>query len=122
MKSSIKNLPVALDLPQGMLRQISWGNMTIEVGQIRQDFVPQSTLTYIPSNHCQCPHWGYVMKGRMRLKYPDHEEIYQGGDVYYAMPNHITYFEAGCEYVEFSPTLEFNQSKAAATEQAKAQA
>jgi len=58
----------------------------------------------------------------MRLKYPDHEEIYQGGDVYYAMPNHITYFEAGCEYVEFSPTLEFNQSKAAATEQAKAQA
>jgi len=62
MKSSIQNLPVAFDLPQGMLRQISWGNMTIEVGQIRQDFVPQSTLTYIPSNHCQCPHWGYVMK------------------------------------------------------------
>ncbi|MGE5123383.1 MAG: hypothetical protein ACM3H7_02625 [Acidobacteriaceae bacterium] len=115
MNASIQDLPVAMDIPQGTLRQVSWGQMTIEVGQIRQDFVPQLALKEIPSNHCQCPHWGFVLKGRMRLKYPDHEESFQAGDVYYAMPNHLTFFEGGCEYVEFSPTLEFNQSRASAS-------
>ena len=116
MYSSINDLPVALDLPEGTLRQISWGYMTIEAGRAKKDFVPELIVQGSPSTRCQCPHWGYVVKGRMRLKYPDHEEVYQAGDVYYAMPHHLTYFEAGCEYVEFSPTIEFNKAKEAAKE------
>jgi hypothetical protein len=119
MYASIQDLPVTFELPQGTLRQVSWGNMTIEIGQVHQNFVPELELKGVISNHCQCPHWGYVLKGRMRLKYPDHEEIFQAGDVYYAMPSHITYFDAGCEYIEFSPTLEFLKAKEAAKEAAK---
>ena len=36
--------------------------------------------------------------------YPDHEEVYKAGDAYHAPPGHIPVVEAGCEYVEFSPT------------------
>jgi hypothetical protein len=106
-----------INIPEGTLRQVSWGFMTIQAGNIQSEFAPELTLKDSPNHpHCQCPHWGYVLKGRMRLKYPDHEEVYQAGDVYYAAPSHITYFEAGCEYVEFSPTLELNKAKDAAQE------
>jgi hypothetical protein len=118
MFSPIKDLPVTLELAQGTLRAVSWGNMTIEVGQVKQDFVPEQELKGVVSNHCQCPHWGYVLKGRMRLKYPDREETYQEGDVYYALPNHLTYFEAGCEYIEFSPTLDHLKAREAVRENA----
>jgi hypothetical protein len=93
--------------------------MTVEVGQAHKDFSPESVLGS-HGNRCQCPHWGYVLKGRMRLKYPDHEEVYQAGDVYYATPTHITFFDAGCEFVEFSPTLELNKAKEAAEEYSEA--
>lgn len=116
MYSSIKDLPIAIDLPEGTLREISWGYMTVEVGHVKQDFSPEKLSTGITGSRCQCPHWGYVIKGRMRLRYPDHEEVYQAGDVYYALPSHMTFYEEGCEYVEFSPTMELNKAKEAAKE------
>jgi quercetin dioxygenase-like cupin family protein len=51
-----------------------------------------------------CPHWGYVVKGSLRYRFADREEVYNAGDVYYAPPGHTPVVEAGCEYVEFSPT------------------
>ena len=66
----------------------------------------------LPDDRCQCPHWGYVIKGRMRYQYSDHEETYSAGDVYYAPAGHTPILEAGCQYVEFSPTDELNQTMA----------
>ena len=44
------------------------------------------------------------MRGSQNDMYPDHEEVYKAGDAYHAPPGHIPVVEAGCEYVEFSPT------------------
>jgi hypothetical protein len=57
----------------------------------------------LPDNLCQCPHWGYLIKGRMRIRYRDHEEVINSGEVYYTPPGHIPSFEQDCEIVEFSP-------------------
>ncbi len=110
MRSSIQDLPVAADMPEAIVRQIQWGNMTIEVGHVRQDYNGESLGKGLPDDRCQCPHWGYVLKGQMRLKFADHEETYRAGDVYYIPPGHIPYMEAGCEYVELSPTDEYNKT------------
>ena len=40
----------------------------------------------------------------MRYRYADHEEVYGAGELYYASPGHIPTAEAGCEYVELSPS------------------
>ncbi len=110
MRTSIKDLPVAAELPEGTIRQVSWGNMTIEMGVLRKDFDGVAMFKGLPDDRCQCPHWGYVIKGQMRYKYADHEEIYRAGDVYYGAPGHVPYLEAGCEYIEFSPSDEYNKT------------
>ncbi|MEU6239439.1 hypothetical protein ABZ885_41580, partial [Kitasatospora sp. NPDC047058] len=53
---------------------------------------------------CQCPHWGYVIAGRMRYLFRDHEEVYEAGDAFYQPPGHRPYVDAGTELLQFSPT------------------
>ena len=58
----------------------------------------------LPDDRCQCPHWGYVMRGKVTFKFADGEETFEGGDAYYAPPGHTPFLHAGTELVEFSPT------------------
>ena len=61
----------------------------------------------LPDDHCQCPHWGYVVHGRVTFTYVDgHAETYETGDAYYAPPGHLPTLYAGSEIVEFHPTDE----------------
>src|SRR5437764_14844745 len=63
-------------------------------------------LQALPGGSCQCPHWGYVISGRMRFTYGDHEEIYEAGDAFYTPPGHRPYVDAGTEVLQFSRTEE----------------
>ena len=64
-------------------------------------------FTGLPDDRCQCPHWGYVIKGKVAFTFADgHEETYEGGDAYYAPPGHTPKLFAGSELVEFHPTAE----------------
>jgi len=60
----------------------------------------------LPGDSCQCPHWGYVLKGRMTFTYVDREgeEVFEAGDAFYLPPGHLQRVEAGTEYLQFSPT------------------
>jgi glyoxylate utilization-related uncharacterized protein len=64
----------------------------------------------LPDDRCQAAHWGYVFNGRITFKYPDHDEIYEAGDAYYAPPGHIPVVEAGTDCVEFSTAVEYVQT------------
>lgn len=121
MRSFIQDLPVAAELPEGTVRQVTWGDMTIEAGHIRKDINTESMFKGLPDDRCQCPHWGYVLKGRMRFKFADHEEVYSAGELYYAAPGHTTFLEAGCEYIEFSPTEEYDKTMEVAERNMNAQ-
>ena len=66
-------------------------------------------LEGLPNDLCQCPHWGYVIKGRIHIKYGDGtEEHVQAGDIYYWPPGHTAIIEEDAEIVEFSPNEEMN--------------
>lgn len=58
----------------------------------------------LPDDRCQCPHWGYVVAGKVTFHFADRDETYQAGDAYYAPPGHTPELFAGTELVEFSPT------------------
>jgi hypothetical protein len=58
----------------------------------------------LPDDRCQCPHWGYVLKGRQTWRFADHEEVFEEGDAFYVGPGHVPVFEAGTEMIQFSPT------------------
>jgi hypothetical protein len=106
MNSLLDNIPVAVEVPEGTIRFVEWGGTTIENGRFTQRVDPGPLYQGLPDDRCQCPHWGYVLKGRLRYQYADREEVYSAGEVYYAPPGHTPILEAGTEYVEFSPTHE----------------
>lgn len=106
MRGSMKDLPLALEVPEGKIWQVEWGDHTVEFGQFKQMVDPAPLFKGLPDDRCQCPHWGFVLKGRLRYRFKDHEEVYEAGDAYYAPPGHTPVLEAGVEYVEFSPTKE----------------
>ena len=51
-----------------------------------------------------------MFRGKVTFRYPDHDEVYEAGDAYYAPPGHIPIVEAGTEIVEFSPTASTAQT------------
>ncbi|HEY1635412.1 MAG TPA: hypothetical protein VGF64_11685, partial [Acidimicrobiales bacterium] len=54
-----------------------------------------------------------VVSGRLVLRYHDREETYVAGDAYYAPPGHVPIVTAGTETVEFSPSVQLEQTMAA---------
>jgi hypothetical protein len=55
------------------------------------------------SGRCDRPHWGYVIRGEMRVAYPDHDEVISAGDAYYVAPGHLGRRLVDAELVDFSP-------------------
>ena len=70
-------------------------------------------LASLPGGSCSCPHWGYVVKGRMIVRYADHEEVVEAGDAFYMAPGHAPEAEEGTEIIQFSPTEQLAQVEAA---------
>ena len=69
------------------------------------DFTP--LFKGLPGDLCQCPHWGYVLAGSIRLRYADGtEELNSAGDVYYWPGGHTGWTDEGVTFLEFSPTAE----------------
>ena len=109
MHRSKADIPVAFESPEGTIRVIEWGGMTIELGSFRQESDLSPLFKGQPDDRCQCPHWGYVQQGQLHFTFADHEEVYHAGDVYYAAPGHTPVIGADTEYVQFSPTEHFKQ-------------
>jgi hypothetical protein len=86
---------------------------TINIVEFRQDMDQTPILKGLPDDRCQCPHWGYVLKGKMTFRFADHDEVFEAGDAFYLPPGHIgIQNEPGTEYVQFSPTRELNETSA----------
>ena len=67
----------------------------------------------LPGDSCNCPHWGYVIRGRVVVRYDDHEEVLGPGDAFYMAPGHAPEAEEGTELVQFSPTEQLAEVEAA---------
>ena len=81
-------------------------DQTVNFVSFAQDIDATPMLKGLPGDMCQCPHWGYVQKGRLTFRFSDHEEVLEAGDAFYVPPGHIPVVEAGTEYVQFSPREE----------------
>ena len=84
------------------------GGMTTAFFRLPQGTDLRPALKGLPGDLCQCPHWGYLLKGRIRMHTPDGEETYEAGQAFYWAPGHAPEALEDTEYVDFSPTDEFN--------------
>ena len=101
------NISVASEV--AIWRQAEWGDMRVGYETYLSDFDDTELLKGLPDDRCQCPHWGYLLAGRMTVRYADHEEVVNAGDVYYMAPGHTMAAEAGTVLIEFSPKEEFRK-------------
>ncbi len=56
---------------------------------------------------CPCPHWGYMIKGRVRMHTTSGHQDFAAGEAFYWAPGHAPEALEDAEYVDFSPTKEF---------------
>lgn len=110
MRGSTADIPVAVEVPQGTIRQVEWGGMAIELGSFLEEIDPSPLFKGLPDDRCQCPHWGYVLRGQVRFTFADRVEVYKAGDVYYAPAGHTPLIGANTEWVEFSPIEPYQQT------------
>jgi hypothetical protein len=113
MRAARTDLPVATEIPGFTSRQAQWGEFNVAVETIAGGLDATEMFRSLPDGRCQCPHWGYLIKGRMRIKYPDREEVISAGDAYYMPPGHIPVVEEDAEVIEFSPAGEYQKTMAA---------
>lgn len=83
------------------------GDLSVAFVQLPQGTDLRPALKGLTDDLCQCPHWGYMIKGRMKMVTKDGEEVYEAGQAFYWPPGHAPVALDDCEYVDFSPTEEF---------------
>src|SRR3954471_11785017 len=88
---------------------------TVNFVSITQSHDLAPVLASLPTGKCTCPHWGYVVKGRVIVRYDDHEEVLEAGDAFYMSPGHAPEAEQGTELIQFSPAGELAAVEAAMT-------
>ena len=62
---------------------------TVTFTSLVEDIDATPFMKGLPDDRCQCPHWGYVIKGRMTARYADRDEVFEAGDAFYTPPGHI---------------------------------
>ena len=112
-KTSKETTPTTMDLEIAEDRSCELEGFTVNFVTIRQDFDLAPMLAGLPGGMCRCPHWGVVTKGRMAVRYADHEELIEAGDAFYMAPGHTPAAEAGTEFIQFSPTDLLAETQAA---------
>lgn len=106
MPKASKESAEAEDFGAAVDRTAHLGDYTVNFVSIRETHDLAPMLATLEGGSCSCPHWGYVVKGRITMRYADHEEIVEGGDAFYFPPGHTPEAEAGTELIQFSPTEE----------------
>ena len=110
MRGSVHDLPADVDAEGVTIRQVEWGDMNASLESFAAGIDTRPLFVGLPDDRCQCPHWGYVISGKFRAIYKDHEETISAGDIYYLPPGHTTVFDEPSELLEFSPKGEYQKT------------
>jgi len=110
MRASKAEMKTAFDEGGIVMKETVWGDMHVSFETFSEPFDATPFHRGCVDDRCQCPHWGYVLKGEVRISYPDHDEVIRSGDAYYLPPGHHAVYEAGTESVEFSPIEAFKET------------
>jgi len=103
-RASRDSAPEVVDYGPAEDRTDHFDGYTVNFTSIREDSDLAPLLKGLPGDSCQCPHWGYMIAGRLTVRY---------GDAFYMPPGHVPAAQAGSEFVMFSPQKELAVSEAA---------
>ena len=106
---------VKMEIPGALIRQrLNFGDATGYSKISGEYFTLSAGVDTTPlfqglndHNSCQCPHWGFVLKGQITTTDDAGEqETVQANDLFYWPPGHNVKVDADAEIVMFSPQHE----------------
>jgi len=106
MHASRDELPLLFGAEPAAVRGADWGGLRAGIVSLPAGADLGPLFKGLPNDRCPCPHWGYVIRGRMRITYADREEVVSAGDIVYMPPGHTAVVEEDIEWAEFSPPAE----------------
>lgn len=110
-------LPTVMATPEAVVQQQAdfgdvsdFTKLSAERMQFKAGTDISPLLEGLPDDTCPVPHWGYVMKGTIHIRYSDgSEEEDQEGDLFYWPPGHTVWVDEDSEIIMFSPQDEHRE-------------
>ena len=99
MRATSEELPIEVDQPGIRQAAVVWGGVRVSLELLAAN----AQRGRDPVGRCPCPHWGWLRAGRLRVSYPDHDELISAGDLYFAAPGHTVVVEQDSDVLEMSP-------------------
>ena len=111
MHTKLENLPIIIEAPgTKMHMQDGLGGMAVCYNEMPVLSSTPNLLEGLPNDSCHCPHWGYMLKGSMHIRYDSgDEEVINAGEVFYFPAGHIGWTEEEVAWLEFSPEKELKE-------------
>jgi hypothetical protein len=79
------------------------GGMIVALEQWKAGLDTGEMFADLPDGACQEPHWGYILRGRITMRYTDgRTEVLSAGDAYYIAPGHNAHVDEDVDLVEFT--------------------
>jgi len=114
MRIAKEDIDVKMEIPGAVIRQQTEFGDATGLGKISGEYFTLSAgvdttplFQGLDGNMCQCPHWGFVVKGELTTTNASgKQETVNTNDLFYWPPGHNVKVTADAEIVMFSPQSE----------------
>jgi len=117
MRVAKEDVDVKMEIPGAVIRQRTDFGDASGLGKFSAEYFSFSAgvdttplFEGLEGNLCQCPHWGFVLRGRLTTTNADGvQETVSANDLFYWPPGHNVKVDSDAEIVMFSPQHEHSQ-------------
>ena len=103
----LNDVPVTIADGDLEVRTLDLDGLMLGVFRLPAGTDMRPALKGLENDLCQCPHWGYVLRGRIRMHTADGHQDFAAGEAFHWAAGHAPEAIEDSEYVDFSPTAEF---------------
>ncbi|MBF4997268.1 hypothetical protein IRT45_08875 [Nocardia sp. BSTN01] len=114
--STLENLPAGgggrWPSAASSFRSVHWGDMEVGFTTVHTPVDCTDIYQNLPGGVCPCPHFGYIISGRLRCTYPGTDipdEVAGPGEVYYFPAGHVLVYDEPTNAIEFNPASGLQQ-------------
>ena len=117
MHISKEQIDIQMQIPGAIIRQrknfgdaSGYGKISGEYFSLSAGVDTTPLFEGLEGNLCQCPHWGYVLQGKLTTTdATGQQESVSAGELFYWPPGHNVRVDADAEIVMFSPQHEHSE-------------
>ena len=97
-------LPVIVTDDGVEIRATEAGEMTVALVRLAKGHDARPLFKGLPGDLCQCPHWGYIISGSLRVWTVAGASVLNAGQAFYWPPGHAPEALEDTDFLEISPS------------------